>query len=149
MEADEEIRVMFLGKRDPAGIGDVGVTGARQKDLPALLFEQGRQPFRPVERELLLEPPVQDAVGADVGAAVTRINDNGRPGLRHRQRRLTEQRFQIFLQVAALHENLAVNNLRLKAEMDFSSVPGRFAAADGQDHHAIGRTNRIAGDRRI
>ena len=72
MEADEKIRVVRLGERDAVGQRIVHVIGARQKNLPAFLREQRRQPQRPVQREFLLEPPVQDAVRAAVHPAVAR-----------------------------------------------------------------------------
>ena len=44
-----------------------------------------------------------------------------------------------------MQENLVVNELRFKTEMDCDAVPGRFAAADLQNHHAVGRANRVQG----
>ena len=61
MQADEQIRVMRLGEHDAIRIGHIHVAGARQKNLPAICFEQWREPFRPVEREFLFQPSVQNA----------------------------------------------------------------------------------------
>ena len=66
MQADEQIRVMRFGEHDAICIGNVHVTGARQKHLPALLFQQRRQPFCPVKREFFFKPAVQNAVGAEI-----------------------------------------------------------------------------------
>jgi len=54
-----------------------------------------------------------------------------------RQRRLAEQWCEVFLQIQSVQENLAVNELRLEAEINFNAVPRRLVAADGQDHCAV------------
>ncbi len=61
-----------------------------------------------------------------------------------RQRRPAQKRFEIFLQIEPVQRNLAVNDLRREAEIDFNAVPGRFVAADSQNHHAVARTDRIS-----
>ena len=70
MQADEQIRVMRLGKNDPVQVRHGDVAGARQKNFPAIGFEQRRKTFGPVEREFFFEPAVEDTAGADVGAAM-------------------------------------------------------------------------------
>ena len=44
-----------------------------------------------------------------------------------------------------MQANLAVNDFRREAEMDFNAVPRRLAAADFQNHHAVTRAGGILG----
>ena len=147
MQADEQIRVVRLGEHDAVRIGHISVAVARQKNRPALRFQQRLEPLRPVEREFLFKPAVQNAVRAGVAAAVAGVNHDDAVGA-ERQRRSAEQRLEIFLQIKLVQKNFAVNELRLEAEIDFDAVPGRLPAADGQNHHAVARTDRISRHRR-
>ena len=76
MQADEQIRMMRLGENDPVQVGHGDVAGARQKNFPAIGFEQRCETLGPVECEFLFKTAVEDAAGADVGAAMSGINHN-------------------------------------------------------------------------
>ena len=67
MQADEQVRMVRLGKRDAVGQGHIRAIGPGQKRL-AVCRQQGREAQRPIECEFLLKPPVQNAVRADVFA---------------------------------------------------------------------------------
>ena len=146
MQADEQVRMMRLGKHDAIQQWNIHVIRAREKNLPAFLFKQWREPPGPIEREFLFKPSVKNAVRAAVDSTMAWVNDNDTVVLRRRKRRFAQQRLQIFLQVQPVHKNLIVNDLRFEAEIDLDAVPGRVAAAYFQKHHAVGRTNRIRGD---
>ena len=111
MQADEQIRVMRFGKNDPVQVRHGYVAGARQKNFPAIGFEQRRETFCPVERELLFQPAVEDAVGADVGAAMAGVNHDDT--IAKGQRRPKQQRLNVFLQIEAVDENLVQAASRL------------------------------------
>ena len=149
VQAHEQSRVMRLGERNAVGQRIIRVVRVGEKNLPALLRQQRRQPQRPVQREFLLKPSVQDAVRAAVHPAVARINDDDPIGPGQGQRRPAEQRLQVFLEVWPVQADLAVNDLWSKPEVNFNPVPGCFPAADGQNHDAVGRADRVSGDRLI
>ena len=68
---------------------------------------------------------------------MARINHNGMRWQRE-DRGFAQQWIKVFLQIQRVDENLAVNHLRGKTEVDGRAVPDGIATSDIQGHDPMG-----------
>src|SRR5882672_9890867 len=139
MQADEKVRVMRIGKSDAVRQREVSVVGAGQKNGPAVRGQQGNQPARPIQGEILFVIPAQHAAGPGVFPAVTGVKDD-HPVRAGQSQGVLEQRANRFLNVQGVEEWLAVDRLRRKTETQLDSLPHGHQASGSKSK------NTIAGD---
>ena len=77
--------------------------------------------------------------GLNAAPAQLNLQETNSTMLPNTQKRFAEkQRFQVFLQVEAVNENLVVNDFWREAKMNFHSAPDRLATTNDQCQHAFG-----------
>ena len=116
MQADEQIRVMRLGKTTRSTSSTRLRRWVRvRKTCQPLVSSNGASRSAQSSVNSFSNRPSENAVGADIDAAMAGINHDDAIAIR--QRRPEQQRLNIFLQIKAVDENLVVNEFRGEPEL--------------------------------